>query len=72
MCVSRQRLAVSNTVVRRARGEIIVKDERAQRRVPTGTAAANGQPLAINFALPGQEARRADAVLDVDNAPLAA
>src|SRR2546425_4395173 len=48
-----------------------MKNERAQRGVAAGTATANGQALAIHFAVLGQVARGVDAVRGVDDAPAA-
>jgi len=48
--VDGQGLTVRDPVVGRAGREVVMKNERAQRRVPAGAAAANRQPLAVDFA----------------------
>src|SRR5512141_1366287 len=65
------RREVADAVVARPGLEDAVKGERAQRREAAGTAAADRHALAVDPPLRSQVARAGDAVLDVDDAPLA-
>src|SRR5579859_5826760 len=69
--VGRERLAVGHAVVRGASGEVVVEDQRTQGGVAARAAAADTEAPSINFALARQVAGGADAVLRVDDAPLA-
>src|SRR5919202_1469914 len=55
-----------------AGGEDVGLREREQRRVPARAPAGDRQPLRIDAPAVGEEARRRDGVLDVDDAPAAA
>ena len=69
--VLRQRFEVADAVVAGAGFENIAEGERAQRRVAAGAAAGDHQAVAVDFAAFGQIARAVDAIVDVDDAPLA-
>ena len=71
MRVRRQRLEVADAVVAGAGAERVVEGQRAQRGVAAGAAAADGQALAVDQAPLDEIARAVDAVVDVDDAPLA-
>ena len=51
--------------------EDVPERERGEGRVAAGAAAFDGQPLRVDVAALDEEAGRRDAVVDVDDAPLA-
>src|SRR5262249_41177434 len=68
--VPRQSFEVANPVVARARPKEITKSERTQRRIATGTATRNGEPLTVYFTALNQKANAVDTVVYVHDPPL--
>ena len=69
MGVAGQDLQVADAVAADAGGEGVAKRQCGQGRVPTGTAARDGQAIGIHVAALGEEGRRGDAIVDIDDAP---
>jgi hypothetical protein len=67
----RQQLQIGHAEVARAGPEEVGEGERGERRVASGAAAADRQPLAVGQPLLGQVAGGVGAVLDIDDAPVA-
>src|SRR5262249_59270907 len=67
--VARERGRVADTVIARATLEEIAEGQRRERGVAAGAAAADHAALVVDPALPGQELRAVDAVIDIDHAP---
>ena len=66
-----ERLEVADPEVADARRERVAERDRAERRVAAGAAAADREALAVDDPLLGEPAGAGDAVVDVDDAPLA-
>ena len=66
-----QAFQVGHAVITGAGLEDIVERQRAQRRQAAGAAAADDQALTIGQAAFDQVARAGDAIIDIDDAPLA-
>ncbi len=66
-----QRFEIADAVVARAGFENVAEGQRAERRVAAGAAAADRQAVAVDFAAFDEIARAVDAIIDVDDAPLA-
>jgi hypothetical protein len=69
--VSGERFEIADAVVAGAGFENVAERERAQRRVAAGAATTDRQTITVDFAAFGKVARAVDAVVDVDDAPLA-
>ena len=65
-----EHLEVADAEVADAGREDVAEGEGGERRVAAGAAALDGEPVRIDVAALDQEARRGDAVVDVDDAPL--
>ena len=71
MGVARQRFEVADPVMTRPGPKRIAKGQCAQGRVSSGAAAGNSQPLGIDLAAGDQIVRPVDAVVHIDNPPVA-
>src|SRR5581483_10609519 len=67
--VGGQRLGVGHAEVTGAHREVVSERQRAQRGVPAGTAASDGELVPVDQALGRQMAGGVDAVVDVDAPP---
>src|SRR6266550_3857129 len=65
-----QRFEIADAVVAGAGFENVTKRQRAERRVAAGAAAADCEPIAVDFAAFSKIARAVDAVVDIDDTPL--
>ena len=71
MGVARQRFEVADSVMARPGPKRIAKGQCTQGRIAPGAAAGNGQPLGIDLATGDQIVRTVDAVVHIDNPPVA-
>ena len=71
MSVKRQGFNVGHSVIARAKSEDIVEYECGKRRKPSGAAASDNEPIAIDVSPLCQIACCVDAVLHIRNSPLA-
>src|SRR5688572_4787824 len=67
--IESERREIPNTVTTGAGGEYVMKNQRAQCRVPSSAASANRHPFGIDVAARRKVTRRLNAIFDVYNPP---
>src|SRR5207302_657126 len=69
--VACERRGVAHAIVTGPALKKVTEHQRGERRVAAGAAAGDDAPILVNRALPDQEFRAVDTVVDVDDTPVA-